>query len=74
MLDLTCMIVCDVFFSVSWTLTDESNGHDLMQILNQIVGFVVNCLHPVLLVYHGGFLPSEALIGWLLVYFRRKEL
>ena len=66
MLDLTCMIIRNVFFSVSWTLTDESNGHDLMQILNQIVGFVVNCLHPILLVYHGGFLPSEALIGWLL--------
>ena len=42
------------------------HGHDLMQIVNQIVGFLVNYLHPVLLVYHGGFLPSEALIGWLL--------
>ena len=41
------------------------HGHDLMQILeiNQIVGFVVKYLHPVLLVYLDGFLPSKALIG-----------
>ena len=39
-----------------------------MQILDidQIVGFVVNCLHPVPLVYLGGFLLSEVLIGLLL--------
>ena len=36
----------------------------LIQILeiNQIVGFVVNYLHPVLLVYLDGFLPSKGLI------------
>ena len=38
------------------------HGHDLMQILkiNQIVGFVVDYLHPVLLVYP----DSKALIEW----------
>ena len=39
-----------------------------MQILeiNWSVGFVVNYLHSVLLVYLDGFLPSEGLSEWLL--------
>ena len=39
-----------------------------MQILeiDHIVGFVVSYLHPVPLVYLGGFLLSKALVGWLL--------
>lgn len=39
-----------------------------MQILkiNQVIWFVASYLHPVLLVYLGGFLPSKTPTGWLL--------
>ena len=39
--------------------------HGVIQILEitQIVGFVVNYLHPMLLVYLDGFPPSKVLIG-----------
>ena len=42
--------------------------HNLMQILeiSQIVGFIVSYLQPILLIYLGGFLFSNALIAQLL--------
>ena len=50
------------------------HGYDPMQILEVIpvVGFVVNYLHPLLLV--SGFLLSKALIGWPIENFRKKKL
>ena len=60
--DQTHMII-HVFFLVSWALIHEKkkkkcffyHGHDLMQIfkINQIIGFLVDYLQPVLLVYPG---------------------
>ena len=79
MLDQTCKIG-HVFLLVSWT--HESmflyHGHYLMQILeiNQVIWLVASYLHPVLLVYLDGFLPSKALTGWLLehVFWGKKEI
>ena len=80
MLDLTHMIIT---FS-SWFLgllhmnqLFFCHGYNRIQILeiDHIVGFVVNYLHLVPLVYPGGFFLSKALVGWILeIYFRRKEL
>ena len=43
--------------------------------INPIVGFMVNYLCPVLLVYLGGFLHSKPLIEWPLGnFFQKKEV
>ena len=78
MLGQTCKIG-HVFLLVSWT--HESmflyHGHYLMQILetNQVIWLVASYLHPVLLVYLDGFLPSKALTGWVLehVFWGKKR-